>query len=617
MRFDTRAGCRNALVIRPSPGFTRGGGPYLGRGALDTAEVTEPRDQRHVRVPAAARSRVKTVPEERYFQVNHNKGTINVNQNLFHPRSRHVSLAAVLMAGVSLLPLSVQAQTPTDTLVMAWNIDVISTFDPAQVGEAVTFELLANTCDTLVAFDPADEREIIPGFAESWEVSEDGMEITFHLRQGVTFPSGNPVTAQDAAWSLHRVVHLGFGNAATLTEYGFTADAIEEQIVAVDDYTLVWHLDRPYPVDLVMQAVAAHTVATPLDSVLIMENEVDGDYGNDFLMTRTECVGPYQLARWDASEAVILEVNEDYWGEMPPLSRIFIRHVAEPGTQRLLLEQGDVDVARNLGPDDLIDLEDATGVTVALTLRPQLFFWSFNLENEYFAIPEVRLAMRYLIDYEGLGETVMATLGVPRASFVPLGSVGALDEEEGQPFSLDLERARELLAEAGLPDGFDAEVIYGSGAHTPVIAQNVQQNAAQVGINLSLQSMSSAQYASRLRAREYDSGMGGWLAMVPDAHANASRFAFNPDNSREAQLTQYPSWRAAFYDEDLNARVDAALLEPDPDVRNQMYADLQRDMMEIGPVAFMFQMYNIAGVSDAVQDWTWHGLRTYYNLASK
>ena len=526
---------------------------------------------------------------------------------------RSGAAAVALCAAAS----TASASTPPNTLVMAWNIDAISTFDPAQSGEVVTNELIQNTCNALVSFDPEDEREIRPGFAHDWGVSEDGREITFRLRTGATFPSGNPVTAHDAAWSLQRVVHLGYGAAATLTEYGFTSDNVEEMIEAVDDETLVMRLDKPYPVNLLMQAIAANQAASVLDSKLIMAHEEGDDYGNRYLTTRTACVGPYRLTRWDAGEALILEANEEYWGEQPPLSRVFVRHVSEPGTQRLLLEQGDVDVARDLGPDDLADLAGSDNVTIEQTLRPSLFFWIFNLEDERFAHPEVRLAMRYLIDYEGLGESVMNSLGVPRASFVQLGAVGALDEEEGQPFSLDLERARELLAEAGFEEGFQASVIFGTLPHSAPIAQSVQQNASQVGIRLDLERMANAQLFARVRGREYQSAMLAWQTTVPDAHGNASRLVYNPDNSPEAQLTQYPAWRAAFYDEELNARVEEALLEADAERRDQLYAELQRDVMEVGPMAIMFQMYNVAGVRNEIQDWSWHGFRTYYALASK
>lgn len=535
------------------------------------------------------------------------------------PGSRPLRRALGAICGAALLaaPVVAGAATPSNALVMAWNIDAISTFDPAQIGEVVTDEIVKNTCDTLVDFDPADEAKVVPLFAESWDVSDDRLQITFHLRKGATFPSGNPVTAADTAWSMQRVVKLGFGNAATLTEYGFTKDKVETQITAPDDATLVLKLDKPYPTNLILQAIAANRVSATMDKQAIMANEVNGDLGNKYLATHTECVGPYRLAQWNAGEAVVLQANDTYWGPAPALKRVLIRHVAEAGTQRLLLTQGDVDVARDLTPEDLKDLEASPDVSVDRVLKPQLFFWIFNNADPIFANEKVRLAMRYLIDYDGLAKTVMTYTGVPRASFVQLGAVGALDEKEGQPFSLDLDKAKALLAEAGYPNGFKANVFIGTLPHSAPIAQSVQQNAAKVGVELTLERMANAQLFSRVRGREFQTAMQAWQTGVPDAHGNASRLVYNPDNRAEAKLTQYPAWRAAFHSEDANRKIDAALLEPDPEKRNAIYHDLQRQIMQQGPMAIMFQMYNVAGVRKSLKDWSWNGFRTYYELAGK
>ncbi|MDU8418961.1 ABC transporter substrate-binding protein, partial [Pseudomonas syringae] len=158
------------------------------------------------------------------------------------------------MIGLTWGSTAAQAATPADSLVMAWNIDAISTFDPAQIGEVVTNEIIKNTCDTLVDFDPKDESRVIPRLAKSWDIAPDRKQITFHLNTGMTFPSGNKATAKDVAWSLQRVVLLGFGNSATLTEYGFTKDNVKERITAPDDNTLVMKFDQPYPTNLVLQA---------------------------------------------------------------------------------------------------------------------------------------------------------------------------------------------------------------------------------------------------------------------------------------------------------------------------------------------------------------------------
>ncbi|WP_029617062.1 ABC transporter substrate-binding protein [Pseudorhizobium marinum] len=537
-----------------------------------------------------------------------------IPKNLSKNRAVAVVTAAALLSSISLPAL---AATPDSALVMAWNIDAISTFDPAQVGEVVTNELLQNTCDSLVDFDPADESKVVPLLAKSWDVSEDRKQITFHLNEGLTFPGGAPATANELAWSMQRVVLLGYGNAATLTEYGFTKENVKERITATDDNTLVLTLDNPYPTNLILQAIGANRVSALLDQKTLTEEEVDGDLGNKYLATNTACVGPYKLVQWNAGESIVLEANEDYYGTQPKLQRVLVRHVAEPGTQRLLLTQGDIDIARDLSPDDLADLDGKPGLKVERVLKPQLFFWIFNSLDPVFKEEKVRLAMRYLIDYEGLGKSVMTYLGVPRASFAQLGATGALDAAEGQPFTLDLEKAKALLTEAGYPDGFEASVLFGTLPHSAPIAQSIQQNASKVGVKLNLERMANAQLFARIRGREFQSGMLAWQTGVPDAHGNASRLVYNPDNSAEAKLTQIPAWRAGFQNEEFNARVKEALLESDPEKRNQIYYQLQKDVMEKGPMAIMFQMYNILGMSDKVKDWSWNGFRVYYDTASK
>ncbi|MEF2072592.1 ABC transporter substrate-binding protein [Consotaella aegiceratis] len=524
-----------------------------------------------------------------------------------------LAIAASLACGMA--PAS--AETPGNALVMAYNIDAISTFDPAQIGEVVTNEIVANTCDTLVDSAPDDASEFVPALAKSWDVSDDSQTITFHLQDNLQFPSGEPATAGDLAWSMYRVVDLDFGNAATLNEYGFTKDSIRDLVTAPDDKTLVMKLDKPYPVQLILGAIAANRVTALLNKAVLLENEIDGDLGNKYLTTATDCVGPYHLVAWNPGEAVVLQANDVYWGEAPKLPQVIIRHVAESGTQRLLLEEGDVDVARDLTPEDLQDLEDKGEAQVARALKPQLFYWTFNNTNDVFSNEKVRLAMRYLIDYQGLADTVMKNIGTPRASFVQLGAFGALDEKEGEPFSLDPDKAKSILEEAGYPDGFEADIILGTAPYAAPVAQSIQANAAKIGVKLNIEQMANAQLFSRVRGRDFQTALIGWMTSVSDAHGMASRHIFNPDNSLEAQATQYPSWRAGYFSEKSNEEVNTALFEQDPEKRKQLYHDLQKEMMQSGPNAYMFQTYDVAGVSNDLKDWTWNGFRVFYDLASK
>ena len=117
--------------------------------------------------------------------------------------------------------------------------------------------------------------------------------------------------------------------------------------------------------------------------------------------------------------------------------------------------------------------------------------------------PKVRHAFRYLIDYDGLGRTILEYQGIPRASLVPLGAFGALDKKAGQPFKLDLVRAKQLITEAGYPNGFSKKLILSANGFNPLVAQHVQANAAKIGITLELEQMADANLLTRARARDF------------------------------------------------------------------------------------------------------------------
>jgi len=530
---------------------------------------------------------------------------------------------ALLAAGVLVLAPSGQAATPKDALVMAWNLDALITFDPAQIAEVNGNDIIRNVCEPMVSYDLKDTSRIVPNTVAKWAVSDDGLNITMTLRDDLKFPSGRKATAHDAEWSLHRVVMLGFGNAANITEWGFTKDNIAQTIKATDDHTLAIKLDRPYPIGLLLSAMFASGSTGILDKEEGTKNAkvTDGrsDYGNAFFKTSPICVGPYRVTRWNTNDVVILERNDNYWGEKARLRRIIIRHVPESGAQRLLLEQGDIDVARLLNTDDLKALAANAKATVHIeqTVMHGYTYLAFNGLDPILGKPQVREAFRYLIDYDGLGKTILEYQGAPRASLVPEGAFGALDKAEGQPFKLDLEKAKALITEAGFPNGFTKKFILSANSFNPALAQHVQSNAAKIGITLQLEQMADAQLFTRARSREFDVLLIGWGAGYPDAASMISRHAVNPDNRPEAKLAQYPSWRSSWIDEKVNAMADAAKMERDPAKRITAYHEIQRYMMKNGPMAYITQTIRPIAVRNEVKGFAITPFTVAYATASK
>ncbi len=528
-------------------------------------------------------------------------------------------VASALLALSAALPA--QAATPKDALVIAWNLDALITFDPAQIGEVNGNDIVGNVCDTLVDYDPKDVSKVLPKMA-TWSTSSDGLTLTFKLRPDLKFPNGRTATAADAAWSMQRFVLLGFGNSANLTQWGFTKDKVAEQIRATDDSTVVVSLAKPYPEGLILSAAfASNDAAMILDKQVGEKNAkvVDGksDYGNAYFKTNPVCVGPYRITKWDANDTVVMERNDNYYGTKPHSRRVIIRHVPESGSERLLLEQGDIDIARLLKTEDLIAMSTNKDINIVQTEMHGFTYLALNSLDPILAKAPVREAFRYLIDYDGLGRTLLQYKGVPRASLVPEGAFGAMDAKEGQPFKLDLAKAKQLITEAGYPDGFSMKMILSANDISPNIAQHIASNAAKIGIKIDLEQMADAQLFTRGRAREFQIQLVGWGAGYPDADSMISRHAVDPDVRPEAKLAQYPSWRTAWMSTDINDKAEAARMERDPAKRIAMYHDIQDYMLHNGPMAYIFQTIRPIAMRTSVKDFVISPFQVDYGSATK
>ena len=530
-------------------------------------------------------------------------------------RTLRFAVFACLLAGAA------RAATPRDALVMAWNLDALITLDPAQIGEVNGNDIiLGNVCTPLVNYDPNDITHIVPGAAESWTASDDGLTLTFKLRPDLKFPDGRTATAQDAAWSMQRAVLLGYGNSANFTQWGFTKDRVEQQIRAADDRTVVVMLDKPYPTNLILSAAFTRNVSVILDreAALKAAKTVDGksDLGNAAFKTGPVCVGPYRVTRWEASDVVTLERNDTFY-DKPVLRRVIIRHVPESSAERLLLEKGDIDVARLLTTDDLKALEANKDIRIEQTLQQGMSYIAINTDDPVLGKPKVREALRYLIDYDGLATTILPYQGKPRASLVPFGAFAALDEKAGQPFSLDLAKAKQLLTEAGYPNGFTKKMILSANSISPTIAQHIASNAAKVGVKIELEQMADANLFTRGRNREFELQLVGWYFDNPDADSAISRHATNPDKRPEAKLTMYPVWRTGWQDLSINEQAAAARMERDPAKRIELYRTMQEFMMHNGPIVYIYQNIRPIAIRNTVKSLVIDPFFVNYGSATK
>jgi peptide/nickel transport system substrate-binding protein len=527
---------------------------------------------------------------------------------LKHRFGRAAALAA-LISGVA--PLALMAETPADTLVVADAIDDIVSIDPHEAFEFSGVDLNNNVYDTLVELDPTRPGELVPGLAESWTVADDGVTYTFKMKPGITFSSGNPVTAEDAALSLRRVVKLNKTPAFILTQFGLTPENVD-QMITFDGDTVTLKTDKPYAPSFVYNCLTAG-VANIVDIKTVMANEVDGDMGNAWLKANSAGTGAYVLRSFKPNEGYVLERREGHWRGDAAMKTVFMQHIPEGATQRLLLEKGDIDIAREMTPTDIEGIAGNADLKVVSDVGGQVYYLALNQKKEELANPKVQEAMRWAVDYQGMTDSILNGQWVVHQAFLPQGFLGALTET---PYSLDIEKAKALMAEAGVTLPLEVKFTVRNNQERLDIATSLQNTFAQAGINLTLDVGDGATGLATYRGRQHEITLQTWGPDYPDPHTNASTFAQNPDNSDEAGNTGYLAWRTAWDPGELHAMTDAAVQERDTDKRRAMYEEIQRRHRDNSAFVMMFQQarqdamranvegFYAGGATDSVTYWT-------------
>lgn len=489
-------------------------------------------------------------------------------------------LAALL---VSAAPAALFAETPADTLVIADAIDDIVSLDPGEAYEFSGLDVVNNTYDGLIELDPTKVGELVPGLAESWSVDEAGTTFTFKMKSGITFSSGNPVTAEDAAFSLQRAVKINKSPAFILNQFGWTAENVD-QMVTADGDNVILKTDKAYAPTFLYNCLTSG-VASIVDKATVMANEVDGDMGNAWLHNNSAGTGAYVLKSFKPNEGYLLEARTGYWRGDAKIKNVFMRHIPEAATQRLQLEKGDIDIARELTPVDIEGMSGNADVKVQQDVGGQIFYLSFNQKNEAYKNGKLLDAMRYAIDYQGMADTFLKGNMVVHQAYLPKGYLGALEDT---PYSLDIEKAKALIAESGITPPKVVMDVRNSSDRMEM-AQSIQNTFGQAGIEVELNIGEGAEQLKRYRARQHDATLQSWGPDYPDPHTNASAFSMNADNSDDAQ-TGGLAWRNAYDPGPLHAQTEAAVMERDGAKRAAMYGEIQQAHRTTSPFIVMFQI---------------------------
>ena len=498
-------------------------------------------------------------------------------------------------AALPLLSRAAHADTPRDTLVMGEQIDDIVSIDPQESFEFTGTEILGNIYDRLILPNLADPTDIKPDLAASWSMSDDGLTMTFKMAPGRKFASGAPVTAEDAAFTLQRAVILDKSPAFIINQFGYTAANVAEKIRAIDPDTLAVTIAEKGSPSFLLYCLSA-AVGSIVEKKVVMSHAVGNDMGNAWLKAGNSAgSGAYQLRSYKASESASLEANPNA-SNPAKLRRVLILHRAEPSAQLLGLQKGDLDIVRNLTPDQLTTLAKDPAYTLVTSPKSYINYLALNQSHPMLSKPQVRQAIKWAIDYAGIAASITPNTYEPHQSFLPKGFPGALTD---LPFQKNVAKAKALLADAGVPNGFEVTMDHPSVAPFGDWAQAIQANLAEIGIKVTLLAGESKQVITKTRARQHQIAMVRWGSDYMDPNSNAETFNVNTDNS-DAQKNRTLCWRSNWKDDDLTARAMEAQKEPDSKRRIAMYERMQLDHQERSPFVLLGQQIEVAAMRKSV-----------------
>jgi peptide/nickel transport system substrate-binding protein len=478
------------------------------------------------------------------------------------------------------------AQTASDpkTLIVGASFDIKS-LDPARGFEQIGGMVHRATYNTLVTLDENDISKVVPDLAESWDISPDAKVFTFHLRQGVKFHnSGNAMTSADVKWSIERAMGIK-GNPS------FILDGITS-IETPDPLTVRINKSDADPAFI---AKGSFPVFAVLDSKVVREHGgVSGpdantnDTAEQWLNQNSAGTGPFVMTRYAPDTEVDVVKFAGYWGGDAPFERVIYRNIPTAATQKLTLQAGDIDIATEISPDSVADLQADPGIKVVQGTGSDIFFLLMNenpaLTNGAMSNPQVQLAVRYAIDYDGINALVGGPAATP-ATILPIGFLGAYPTDRA--FKRDLGAATTLLSEAGYPNGFSVDLQYPtnfsrSGVSFDIVAQKIQSDLAEVGINVTLKPGEINTELANYRAG--NEGFGFWL-WGPDYFDSNDYLAFLP----EGIVGKRANWTNANSDPTIQQLRDQINVETSTTNRSLLWQQAQDYLMQNGPFAVIVQ----------------------------
>lgn len=482
-------------------------------------------------------------------------------------------LVTVILAGPG------YAQKTMDVMTVGAQLGGALTLDPARTTDEGATVILSHLYNKLVDFQFGDSTRIVPDLAEFWEINDDGKTWLFHLKDGVPFASGNPVSADDVVFSLQRVLRIAETPSRRLSQFGITP----ESITKVDDDTVQIVLKRQYAPGYFLSCLAYPSVGSILDRQLTLQHEENNDLGSAWLSTHSAGSGAFVLDQWGPNQFLTLNVRPDFWETWTPFfNRLFVREM-DPLLQMSMLEDGDIDLAWDLRPEQIQHLRTNPDIYIHETPEFNIMYLGMNMGYEPLGKAEVRDAIRYAIDYDTIIREILQGAAAKIQTIIPQGIFGY---NPAMPYTLDLEKSQALLMQAGYPEGFEVELLCAPSHPWSAIAVKLQSDLSKIGIQVKLKFLEGLELYSTYQAQAHQMILAQWQSDYADPNDNAMAFAHSTSIEKDAKVLSL-AWRNKYVNPELAQLVDQAAYELNRETRAALYKTITDQILDDGPFAIL------------------------------
>jgi len=481
------------------------------------------------------------------------------------------------------------------TLVWCADVSDLISLDPAVAYEFSGVLLAHNVYETLVKFEGADLSTIKPSLAQSWDIKDSGAswDVTFKLKSGGKFASGNALSADDVVYSFQRAIKLNKSPAFLFTDI---AQLKAESIKATDPSTVVVSLPKTASPQGFL-SILTFTIGGIVDSKDVKAKETGGDSGSGYLLDHSSGSGPYVVDHWTKNSEVLLKSNPNYSGTKPPLGGVLVKHVPESTNQQFALERGDADLARNLGAQQIAALQGKPGVTTTSGNSLQLVYVGMNVTVKPLDNVNVREALRTAVDYDGIVKDLLKGNAKKVQGIVPAGLAGY---NESTPFQADVAKAQSLMKQAN-QDKVTLELLLPTGPAPGGVAwadlaAKLQADWAKIGVTVNIKQTTQADLLTTYRAQKGQLVMILWGPDFPDPDANVGPF------------TDYKAKSIAYrngWDDKIADKGREAALITDTSKRAAAYKDITDYVLHNGPYVILYQPTEPFGLRSNVKGFVW------------